>query len=268
MKEFSARTVLVTGAASGIGRAIAVAFAEAGADLIIHDRDVAGSNELADGIRAGGTKVHVQEVDVARPAEVRTAVSAAVERMGPIHVLVNDAGINIVRDVFDYTDEDWQDVIGVNLTGTWNYCQAVGARMVEAGGGAIVNIASVGATFASYHRAPYMASKGGVGMLTRALALDLAERGVRVNAVCPGSVDTGMVRSRDRRFGSVTEAANRALTPMRRWARPSDVADAVLFLASDRATFITGHLLSVDGGFSAGSQLGAAWLTLATDESQ
>jgi NAD(P)-dependent dehydrogenase (short-subunit alcohol dehydrogenase family) len=266
--EYSGRTVLVTGGASGIGKAIAFAFAEEGANVVIHDRDIAAAEEVAAVLRAMGRQSFAHEVDVAKASVVRAAVRATSERMGPIHVLVNDAGVNIVKDVFDYSDADWKTIIGVNLTGTWNYCQTVGARMVADGGGAIVNIASVGATFASYHRVPYMASKGGVGMLTRALALDLAERGVRVNAVCPGSVDTGMVRSSERRFGGVTTTANRALTPMRRWARPSEVAEAVLFLGSERASFITGHLLTVDGGFSAGSQLGADWVAALPLENQ
>ena len=199
------------------------------------------------------------QVDVSKAEQVREVVDRTVADFGKINVLVNDAGINIVKRPFDYSDEDWDRVIGVNLTGTWNYCRYAGPHIAAAGGGAIVNIASVAATVASYYRVPYMASKGAVGMLTKALALDLAEQKVRVNAVAPGSVETPMIKPGVKRFGGLTRPMNLALTPMRRFAQPVEIANAVLFLASDEASFVTGHILVVDGGFTAGSQIGASW---------
>ena len=149
-------------------------------------------------------------------------------------VLVNCAGINLYKDPFDYSDEDWDRVVGVDLTGTWNYCRYLGPHLVDQGGGSIVNISSAGSIMTSYYRAPYMASKAGVKGLTMALALDLAERNVRVNAVAPGCVDTGMTRPREKRVGRLTDHTVRALTPMRRWGTVEDVSKAVMFLGIRR----------------------------------
>lgn len=257
--RFADKSILITGAGSGIGRAIALRFAQEGADIAIHDLNAKGAQETAAQVRELGRRVETYKVDVANPGEVRIAIAATLADFGRLNVLVNDAGINIVKRPFDYTDEDWERVVGVNLTGTWNYCRYAGPHIASGGGGAIVNIASVAATIASYYRVPYMASKGAVGMLTKALAMDLAEMKVRVNAVCPGSVETPMIKPGVKRLGAMTRAMASALTPMRRFAQASEVADAVLFLASDEASFVTGHLLLVDGGFSAGSQIGASW---------
>ncbi len=257
--RFTGQTVLITGAGSGIGRAIALRFAEEEADVAIHDINEEEAQATATQVREIGRRAETYKVDVSRPDEVRAAVATTIVDFGRLNVLVNDAGINIVKRPFDYTDEDWESVIGVNLTGTWNYCRYAGPHIASGGGGAIVNIASVAATIASYYRVPYMASKGGVGMLTKALAMDLAEMKVRVNAVCPSAVGTPMIKPGVKRLGAMTREMASALTPMRRFAEPSEVADAVLFLASDEASFVTGHLLLVDGGFSAGSQIGASW---------
>jgi NAD(P)-dependent dehydrogenase (short-subunit alcohol dehydrogenase family) len=263
--RFAGQSVLITGAGSGIGRAIALRFAQEGAEIAIHDLNEEGAQETAGQVRELGRRVETYKVDVARPDQVRTAVAATMADFGRLNVLVNDAGINIVKRPFDYTDEDWERVLGVNLTGTWNYCRYAGPHIVSGGGGAIVNIASVAATIASYYRVPYMASKGAVGMLTKALALDLAEMGVRVNAVSPGSVETPMIKPGVKRFGAMTRAMASALTPMRRFAQTTEIADAVLFLASTESTFITGQMLVVDGGFTAGSQVGASWRPAADD---
>lgn len=264
--RFAGKTVLVTGGGSGIGRAIALRFAEEGADLAIHDLNPEGAQETAKQVREAGRRAETYKVDVAQADEVRAVVAASLADFGRLNVLVNDAGINIVKRPFDYTDEDWDSVIGVNLTGTWNYCRYAGPHIASGGGGTIVNIASVAATIASYYRVPYMASKGAVGMLTKALAMDLAEMNVRVNAVCPSAVGTPMIKPGVKRLGAMTREMASALTPMRRFALPSEIADAVLYLASDEASFVTGHLLLVDGGFSAGSQIGASWRPAPDDD--
>ena len=255
--RFENKAVLVTGGGSGIGRQIARDFASEGARVAIHDLSEAGSrgDPGADRKMAGrGSRRYI--VDVSKAPDVREAIDRTIEDFGRVDVLVNCAGINLYKDPFDYSDEDWDRVVGVDLTGTWNYCRYLGPHMVDQGGGSIVNISSAGSIMTSYYRAPYMASKAGVKGLTMALALDLAERNVRVNAVAPGCVDTGMTRPREKRFGRLTDHTVRALTPMRRWGTPEDVSKAVMFLASDDAGFITGHTLAVDGGATAGNQWG------------
>jgi NAD(P)-dependent dehydrogenase (short-subunit alcohol dehydrogenase family) len=245
----------VTGGGAGIGRGIVLGLLDAGARVVVHDIDLEALRAVGKEAAAHGGEVSTAQVDVADPKAVRAAVGSAWSQW-PIDILVNNAGINIVKDPFEYSDDDWDQVIGVNVTGVWNYCIAVGKLMAGAGGGAIINIASLASSLASYRRAPYVASKGAVGMLTRALALDLAERNIRVNAVGPGAVDsTGMAAS----AGGLKHDQAVAYTPMRRRAAPSDIANAVIFLASDDAALITGQLLMVDGGISAGTQIGSTW---------
>jgi len=257
--RLAGKAALITGAGAGIGRAIACRFAEEGADIAIHDRSIADAQQTAEMIRKLGRRAETYQVDVARADQVRSVIAKTIADFGRVHILVNDAGLNIYRPLFDFTDEDWDRIIGVNLTGTWNYCRYLGKHMVERGGGAIVNIASLAAVLASYCRAPYCASKGGVEMLTKALALDLAEQNVRVNAVAPGSIKTPMSRPWERRFASSTESMVLALSPMRRWGKPEEIANAVLFLASDEASYVTGEMLMADGGQSAGNQIGVRW---------
>jgi NAD(P)-dependent dehydrogenase (short-subunit alcohol dehydrogenase family) len=255
MSKLSDRTALVTGGAAGIGRGIVLALLEAGARVIVHDINVEAMGDLEAEVGAASDQLKTESVDVADAPAVRSAVHRAWQDW-PIDILVNNAGVQVVKDPFDFTDEDWQHVIGVNLTGVWNYCQSVGRLMADAGGGSIINVASLASTLASYQRVPYVASKGGVGMLTRGLALDLAERNIRVNAVGPGAVaSSGMAAAP----GGLQNDLAIAYTPMRRRVLPRDVANAVIFLASEDSAMITGQLLMVDGGISAGTQIGATW---------
>ncbi len=255
-QRFADKVVVVTGGGSGIGRAIARRFAEEGAQVAIHDMNAAGASETA---RMIGSLAKTYSVDISKPSESQSALAETVRDFGGIDVIINNAGVNLYKRAFDYSDEEWSRIIGVNLTGTWNYCRYGGPNLVNRGGGSIVNVSSIGAVAASYYRAPYMASKGGVGMLTKALALDLADLNIRVNAVAPGIVKTGMSRPHEKRLGVAIDGMIRAITPLHRWAEPEDIAMGAAFLASDEAKHITGTTLFIDGGMMAGNQIGMAW---------
>lgn len=172
------KTALITGAMAGIGQAIACRFADEGADIAIHDISVeklASSKEIQtpEMIRQRGRRVETYQVDVSKVDQVREAISKTVEDFSRIDILVNNAGTNFYKPPFEFTDEDWNFLIGVLLTGTWNYCRYLGPHLVEKGSGTILNISSVSAIQPSYWREPYSAAKGGVTLLTKALALDL-----------------------------------------------------------------------------------------------
>jgi NAD(P)-dependent dehydrogenase (short-subunit alcohol dehydrogenase family) len=245
--------VLVTGGGSGIGRSVALGFAREGASVAIADIDDAGATETAGAIQGLGRRALVMRTDVSRSSDVQAAVARTLEGFGRIDILVNNAGINLRNEPQDFTDEEWHRVIDVNLHGVWYFCRAVLPHFLAKGAGNIVNIASVGAFQASHNRAPYMASKGAVVSLTKALAIDLAEKNIRVNAVAPGLTETRLATGQARI--DIYELGN-YLVPMRRWAQPDEIAAGVLFLASDEASFVTGTILPIDGGLLAGNPIG------------
>jgi NAD(P)-dependent dehydrogenase (short-subunit alcohol dehydrogenase family) len=241
------KVVLVTGAQQGIGRAIAVEFAAAGADIAVNWLDDEGAAErVAAEIRGHGRRAMPIKADVAQLEQVRSMVSAAEDALGPIDVLVNNAGVFPRVSFLEMTETDWDYVLDVNLKGSCFCAQAVAKSMVSAGRpGVIVNLTS-GAAFRSSPRGVhYVASKGGVLSMTRAMALELAPFRIRVNAIAPGLTDTAQPR-----YGSseaeLAEAA-RAI-PLGRMARPAEIARAAVFLASDDAGFVTGQALHVNGG--------------------
>jgi NAD(P)-dependent dehydrogenase (short-subunit alcohol dehydrogenase family) len=231
--RLAGKTALVTGAGSGIGKATADLFEREGA--AVAGADVNGATFT---------------VDVSNPDEVGALVEEVLRRHERVDVLVNAAGVLVTGDAVATSLDEWHRVIDVNLTGTFLCARAVLPEMLASGGGAIVNFSSsTGSQAASRGAAGYVTSKAGVAMLTKALAVDFADRGVRVNAICPGPVDTPMIRSR---FGETELATFAASLPVKRLGRPEEIAAVALFLASDEASFVTGALVAADGGQTAG----------------
>jgi len=248
--RFADATVLVTGAASGIGRTTATRFADEGARVVAADLDHEAATETVAAIREAGGVAHALDVDVTDPAQVEAMVAETVDVYGPPDVAFNNAGIEGGNaDTADLTEDTWDRVVGTNLKGVWLSLKHELPVMAEHGGGAVVNTASI-AGFASVGSAAYVASKHGVIGLTRASATEYAEEDVRVNAVCPGFVDTPLL---DRAREETPEQLQLAVEtqPMGRLATPEEIADAVRWLASEEASFVTGNAYPVDGGFLA-----------------
>jgi NAD(P)-dependent dehydrogenase (short-subunit alcohol dehydrogenase family) len=246
------RTAVVTGAAQGIGRRVAEALAAEGYRLVLTDlREPDDTLDAVRGLAAGAVAV---TGDVASEADV----AALVDRAGPVDVLVNNAGVSLLRPAEETTPQQWRRVIDVNLTGPFLLCRAFGAGMLARGAGSIVNIASIAGLRAVADRAAYNASKHGLVGLTRTLAAEWGGRGVRVNAVCPGWVKTEMDAA-DQAGGGYTDADIEGQVPMGRFAAPDDIAAAVAFLADPaRSGFVNGIELPVDGGWAAD----ASWTSL------
>jgi NAD(P)-dependent dehydrogenase (short-subunit alcohol dehydrogenase family) len=251
------KVALITGAASGIGRATSLLFADEGAALVLADIDDAGSQETARLARErGGEAFHVH-CDVTDAEQVEAPIGAAVERLGRLDCAVNNAGIGgASAPLADYEQDAWNRVIAVNLTGVFLCMQSELRQMVAQGAGAIVNTASLVGVIGYPYLAAYNASKHGVIGLTRTAALEYASRGIRVNAVCPGWIETPMVMDEGPAPASIPEVyeAIAGMAPMKRLGMPTEIAQAVAWLCSDAASFITGHPLLVDGGVTAGRE--------------
>ena len=254
------KVALVTGAASGIGQTTAVLFGQEGAKVMCADMDAGGAERTASQIVDGGGDATPVEADVRQGSDVERMVRSAVERYGRIDVLFNNAGIEFALPVAQVPEEEWDRLIDTNLKGVFLGCKYAIPEMVKQGGGSIVNTASIAGLQGSAWMSTYCASNGGVVLLTKSLAVESAAQNVRVNAVCPGVIRTPMAEKGIEQsaglFGSTPEetwAGLAAAHPLGRVGEADEVARAVLFLASDEASFITGATLSVDGGMAAGS---------------
>jgi NAD(P)-dependent dehydrogenase (short-subunit alcohol dehydrogenase family) len=240
------KIALVTGASRGIGRAVALGLARAGADVAVCARDAGELAETGRAIEALGRRTLVVPTDVTDEAQVEDLAEAVVETFARIDILVNNSGTVLVKPLLDTETADWRRVIDTNLTGTYLCCRALGAHMVAQHAGRVVNIASVDGLKGSANVTAYSASKGGVVALTRALALEWARHGVTVNAVAPGYIDTAM--SRQGLDDPATRERILKLIPMRRVGEPSEIAPLVVYLASDAAAYVTGAVVVIDGG--------------------
>ncbi|MBD0289655.1 MAG: SDR family oxidoreductase [Thermoleophilia bacterium] len=245
------KVCVVTGGAQGIGRAIAEEYVSEGARVAILDLNGAAAEACADALRGRGTDAVGIQCDVAERDSVFEAAQAAAERLGPCDVLVNNAGVALMGPSLEFPEEEWRRSFDVMATGVFFCCQAFGRQMVDSGGGAIVNIASMNAHVAFPMRLAYNAAKAAVVQMTEVLAIEWAEHGIRVNSIGPGVTRTELV-DRAIREGFVHEQAYVERTPMKRLGRPEEIARAALFLASEEdSSFVTGHFLVVDGGWTA-----------------
>ena len=247
--DLTGQCAIVTGASRGLGRHFALTLAQAGARVVLAARGIERLNEVVEEIEAfGGCAVAVR-VDVTGGESVRACVETAENAPGPIDILVNNAGIAVTKPILEHAEEDWDSVLDTNLKGIWLMAQEVARRMVHCGrGGSIINIASVLGERGISQLPGYCASKGGIINLTRAMAVELAPHGIRVNAVAPGYIETDM----NRQFFA-TQAGQRLIKriPQRRLGQVEDLDGALLLLASDASRYITGSVITIDGGQSA-----------------
>lgn len=250
--SLDSKVAFVTGASRGIGKAIAVAFAEYGADVAVAARTVDALEQTAKEIEAAGRRALVVPCDVMHTDQVENAVSQTVSEFGGIDIVVNNAGgTRFMSPLIGIREEGWNKVLDLNLDSVFRVCKVVGPRLIERGGGSVINVASIDGVEPSPLRANYSAAKAGVIMLTRVLALEWAQFGVRVNALSPGAVATDI-------WGSLAEdekflEASKSRIPLKRWADPEEMAGAAVFLASNASSYVTGANFIVDGGMTAGS---------------
>jgi len=238
------KVALVTGAAQGIGKAVALLLARNGADIVVSDINLEKANETAKEVQALGRKALAIKVDVAKLDDVEKMAEAILAQFGQIDILVNNAGIARDKLILRMTEEDWDAVLNINLKGTFNCTKAIVRYMSKQKSGKIVNIASVVGEMGNAGQANYAASKAGVIGFTKTIAREFAQRGLNVNAIAPGYIETPMT---DALPDKAKEELKR-LIPLDRLGKPEDVAEAVLFLVSESANYITGQVLNVNGG--------------------
>lgn len=243
------KVALITGGVSGIGRATAQLFAQEGAKVVVAGIDDAQGKETVELIQQSGGECTFVHADVRSSDEVEQMVATTVATYGQLDYAVNSAGVEVMKPFLEMTNDDWDFVNETNLKGVWKSMQHEIAAMLPTGGGAVVNISSIAGLIGFPHLAPYVASKGGVIGLTRSAALEFAEQGVRVNCVCPGTIDTPMYRGGLVEDREATELAT-SLNPMKRVGTAEELAFAVVMLCSEKAGYMTGITVAVDGGWS------------------
>jgi NAD(P)-dependent dehydrogenase (short-subunit alcohol dehydrogenase family) len=247
------KVALVTGGASGIGRATALTFSREGAKLIIADMNEEGGQQTVHMITENGGDATFVQVDVTQATAVEAMISTTVQTYGRLDCAHNNAGVTqrAYPPTAEFPEDDWHRVLAINLTGVWLCMKYEISQMLQQGGGAIVNTASVAGLVGLAGRSAYVASKHGVVGITRTAALEYAQQGIRVNCVCPGYIRTPMVEYVLQKEGAQLEAQMVAREPIGRLGTPEEIAETVVWLCSDAASFITGHTMTVDGGFVA-----------------
>ena len=256
-ERLTGKVALVTGGGSGIGRATALLLAEEGARVAVVDLDSARASAVADEITGAGGRAVVVRGDVSTDGSAEAIVQQVLEGLGRVDVLVNSAGLGANRRLAEITDDFVEQIFSVNLKGSLFMAKHASNAMIKSGGGAIVNIASATATRPRPDMPVYVATKGGVVSLTRSLAIDLAQYGIRANCVSPGSTDTPML---NRHYSTMDDSDDRRgrnieAVPLKREGQPREIGSVILFLASDESSYVTGQVIGVDGGTTAGTPL-------------
>jgi NAD(P)-dependent dehydrogenase (short-subunit alcohol dehydrogenase family) len=253
--QLDGKTAIITGGAGGIGRATALLFAREGAAVSIVDLNREAGAALASEISAGGGRANFEMADVTRAADCHRVMERAAKQFGDVHILFNNAGIIRRASVVDITEEDWDQVMAVNVKSVFLMSREVIPLMAKTGVGSIINTASGWGLAGGARAAAYCASKGAVVLLTKAMAIDHGWQNIRVNCICPGDTDTAMLRGEARQLGETEDKflSDSAKRPLGRVGTAEEIAQAALYLASDASSFVTGTALVVDGGGLAGS---------------
>ncbi len=247
--DLSGRVAIMTGAGRGLGRTMALALAAAGADLALASRTAPELETLVEEVNALGRRAIAVPTDVTSPEACEELVAAAIERLGRLDIMVNNAGTNVRKSMLEITPEEYDFVIETNLKGYFNGARAAGRHFVDQGSGKVINISSILGSVALPNQAAYASSKGAIDQLTKVLALEWASAGVQVNGLAPTYFETDLTRplyEDPERRAFIEER-----TPMGRWGQPHELAGAVIFLASDASNFVTGQTILVDGGWTA-----------------
>ncbi|WP_031515416.1 SDR family NAD(P)-dependent oxidoreductase [Desulfofalx alkaliphila] len=247
MFDLSDKVILFVGGGGGLGRTISLGLAKAGANVIPVSRNVERNKDLVAEIEALGRKSLLTSLDATNEDDVKRLVAELVEKFGRIDVLINAAGKNYKKPVLELTAEEWDDVMAVNLKGTFLCCKYVGEKMIAQGGGKIINIASLGSHLGITRSSAYCASKGGVLQLTKVLSAEWAAHGINVNCISPGYFKTPLTEKMLSEKETYNSIVNR--TPMKRLGVPEDLVGATIFLASEASNFVTGSTIAVEGGF-------------------